>query len=37
MAIVSRAKAIFEGRDAREDAEAKASALILERLQKISA
>ena len=37
MAIVSRAKAIFEGRDAHEKAEAKTTALILERLQKISA
>jgi uncharacterized protein len=37
MAIVSRAKAIFEGRDAQESAEAKTHALILERLQKISA
>ncbi|MDQ0040825.1 HK97 family phage prohead protease [Variovorax boronicumulans] len=37
MAIVSRAKAIFEGRDARDDAEAKTTALILERIQKLSA
>lgn len=37
MAIVSRAKAIFDGRDAQEDAEAKTTALILERLQKLSA
>ena len=37
MAIVSRAKAIFDGRDAPEDAEAKTNALILERLQKLSA
>lgn len=37
MAIVSRAKAIFDGRDAQEDAEAKTTALILERLQKIGA
>ena len=37
MAIVSRAKAIFDGRDAHEDGVAKAEAMILERLQKISA
>ena len=37
MAIVSRAKAILDGRDAQEDAEAKTTALILERLQKIGA
>lgn len=37
MAIVSRAKAIFDGRDAPEDAQAKTDALILERLQKLSA
>lgn len=37
MAIVSRAKAIFDGRDALGDAEAKTNALILERLQKLSA
>lgn len=37
MAIVSRAKAIFDGRDAPEDVEAKTNALILQRLQKISA
>lgn len=37
MAIVSRAKAIFDGRDAQEAAEAKTTALILERLQKLSA
>jgi HK97 family phage prohead protease len=37
MAIVSRAKAIFDGRDAPEDAEAKTTALILERLQKLGA
>lgn len=37
MAIVSRAKAIFDGRDASDDTEAKTTALILERLQKISA
>lgn len=36
MAIVSRAKAIFDGRDAPEDADAKTNALILERLRKIS-
>jgi HK97 family phage prohead protease len=37
MAIVSRAKAIFDGRDAQEAAEAKTTALILERLQKLTA
>lgn len=37
MAVVSRAKAIFDGRDAQENAEAKTTALILERLQKLSA
>ena len=37
MAIVSRAKAIFDGRDAQQDAEAKTTALILERIQKLSA
>ena len=37
MAIVSRAKVIFEGRDALEDTEAKTTAMILERLQKIIA
>lgn len=37
MAIVSRAKAIFDGRDAQEAADAKTTALILERLQKLSA
>jgi HK97 family phage prohead protease len=37
MAIVSRAKAIFDGRDAPEEAKAKTDALILERLQKLSA
>ena len=37
MAIVSRAKAIFDGRDALDDGVAKAEAMILERLKKISA
>lgn len=37
MAIVSRVKALFGGRDAQQDADAKTAALILERLQKISA
>ena len=37
MAIVSRAKTIFDGRDALKDSEAKTTALILERLQKLSA
>lgn len=37
MAIVSRAKAMFSGRDAPNDAEAKQMADILQRLQKISA
>ena len=37
MAIVSRAKALFNGRDAQDDVEAKEMAEILERLQKISA
>jgi len=37
MAIVSRAKAIFDGRDAPEEAEAKTAALILERLKKLGA
>lgn len=37
MAIVSRAKAIFDGRDAQEDADAKTNALILHRLQQLSA
>ena len=37
MAIVSRAKAIFDGRDAPQDAAAKTEALILERLQKLTA
>jgi hypothetical protein len=36
MATVSRAKAIFEGRDAREETEAKAMAAILERIQRIA-
>lgn len=36
MAIVSRAKAIIQGRDALETAEAKHEAAILERLQKIA-
>ena len=37
MAIVSRAKALFNGRDAQDDVEAKEMAEILDRLQKISA
>lgn len=37
MAIVSRAKTIFDGRDAQKDDEAKTTALILERIQKLSA
>lgn len=37
MAIVSRAKAIFDGRDALEGANAKTAALILERLKKLGA
>ena len=37
MAIVSRAKALFNGRDAQDDVEEKAMAEILERIQKISA
>lgn len=37
MAIVSRAKAMFSGRDAPNDVEAKQMAEILQRLQKISA
>lgn len=37
MAIVSRAKAIFEGRDSPEEAEAKQFALVLDRIQKLSA
>lgn len=35
MAIVSRAKAILDGRDAQKNAEAKTEGLILERLQKL--
>jgi len=35
MALVSRAKAIFEGRDAPEDAEAKALAQIQDRISKL--
>jgi HK97 family phage prohead protease len=35
VAIVSRAKAIFEGRDSPEDAQAKTTAMVLERLNKI--
>lgn len=35
MAIVSRAKAIYAGRDALEDGEAKAEAMILERLNRL--
>lgn len=37
MAIVSRAKTIFSGRDAQEDVDAKATALILEKLQRLTA
>lgn len=37
MAIVSRAKSIFDGRDALKSDEAKTTALILERIQKLSA
>jgi HK97 family phage prohead protease len=37
MAIVSRAKVIFEGRDALMDTEAKTTALILDKLQKMCA
>jgi HK97 family phage prohead protease len=37
MAIVSRAKAIFDGRDALQDASAKTAALIHERLLKLGA
>lgn len=37
MALVSRAKAIFSGRDALENADAKAMQAILERVQKIAA
>lgn len=36
-ALTARAKSIFEGREAPENAEAKTTALILERLQKLSA
>lgn len=37
MAIVSRVKAIVGGRDSQDDAEAKRVAVILERIQKLSA
>lgn len=37
MAIVSRAKAIFDGRDAQESDEARNTALIVARLEKLSA
>ncbi len=37
MAIVSRAKALFNGRDAQDDVEAKQMALILDRIQRLSA
>lgn len=37
MATVSRAKAIFSGRDVPDDAEAKTERLILERLQRLAA
>lgn len=36
MAIVSRAKAIFDGRDSQEEADAKTTALIVSRLEKIA-
>lgn len=36
MAVISRVKAIFDGRDSQEDADTKAAAVILERLQKIA-
>jgi len=36
MAVISRAKAIFTGRDAHDDAEAKTMTMILERIQRIS-
>lgn len=36
MAIVSRVKAIIDGRDSQDEAEAKRSAMILERIQKLS-
>lgn len=36
MAVISRAKAIFTGRDAYDDAEAKTMTMILERIQRIS-
>ena len=36
MATISRAKAIFSGRDAPEDAEAKTERLVLERLQRLA-
>ena len=37
MAIVSRVKAIIDGRDSQDEAEAKRDALILERIRKLSA
>lgn len=37
MATVSRAKAIFSGRDVTDDAEAKTERLILERIQRLAA
>lgn len=36
MATISRAKAIFSGRDASDDAEAKTERLVLERLQRLA-
>ena len=36
MAIVSRVKAVIEGRDSQDDAEAKLNALILDRIRKLS-
>ena len=36
MAIVSRVKAVIEGRDSQDDAEAKRNALILDRIRKLS-
>lgn len=37
MAVVSRAKAIFDGRDAQETVQAKTTQLILERIQRLAA
>ena len=36
MAVISRAKAIFTGRDAQEEIDAKTMTMVLERLQRIS-